>query len=395
MNTKVLFIGNYCSSNRGDAAIIDGMLGDIRATIPDCEIRMTSLFQDVARKVHGVDTAGPWYWTESRSDVISARARFLLSGRSSLPKAYAWADIAVAVGGSYIHDRYHPAIVGRLLELKALLRAGVPTFLYSHSIGPFTRPATSKMASDVLERVDGITVRESVSRDQVEELSGRDVVIASDAAFMAPPGDPDIGDLMNRIEGISGSNGYITVSVRDLKGFYDKGVQDRTFKDLSGSLKDIAKGQGVGVVFVPMCTDMGGYRHDDRVPSKRLARSMRSDDRTLVVEGEPTHMDLRGIIAGARAHIGLRMHSNILALATGTPVVGIGYEHKTKGIMEDMGLSRYHFEAHAVSRKRLLSTAADLFKNEQDLREHISGEVENATTSAHQSSVLLKKIIDR
>jgi len=108
MSTNILLIGNYCSSNRGDAAIIDGMIHDIRATIPDCDIRMTSVYPDVARSVHGVTAAEPWFWTDSRSDVIASRARFRLSGsnRSSLPGSYQWADVAVAVGGSYIHDRY-------------------------------------------------------------------------------------------------------------------------------------------------------------------------------------------------------------------------------------------------------------------------------------------------
>jgi colanic acid/amylovoran biosynthesis protein len=69
--------------------------------------------------------------------------------------------------------------------------------------------------------------------------------------------------------------------------------------------------------------------------------------------------------------IGTRMHSNIFALISKVPVVAIEYEHKTRGIMRDLGLEHLTVAIEEAQFPNLKEKVDDLIKNCQQYKQTI------------------------
>jgi polysaccharide pyruvyl transferase WcaK-like protein len=52
---RILVTDAFCSANRGDAAILDGILTGLRARLPDVALTVSTRFPGLTRKMHGVD----------------------------------------------------------------------------------------------------------------------------------------------------------------------------------------------------------------------------------------------------------------------------------------------------------------------------------------------------
>lgn len=78
----------------------------------------------------------------------------------------------------------------------AAVRKGVPTVIWGASIGPFSkRPKWENRFTDLLRRVDLITVREQITQDYLEGLGVRDNIRrAADPAFLLPACPADVPD---------------------------------------------------------------------------------------------------------------------------------------------------------------------------------------------------------
>ena len=65
--------------------------------------------------------------------------------------------------------------------------------LYSQGIGPLNRSSTRRAVGFVLRFVDTITVRDSISKDELVSLGIEDVEVTADAVLAMQPADLSIG----------------------------------------------------------------------------------------------------------------------------------------------------------------------------------------------------------
>jgi colanic acid/amylovoran biosynthesis protein len=94
----------------------------------------------------------------------------------------------------------------------------------------------------------------------------------------------------------------------------------------------------VEVTLIPQVTS-GYHGDDDRLISRRIADRCRSAPR-LTVDRIP-HDELRSLYGSLDVLVGTRFHSVIFGLTARTPSIAIEYEHKTSGIMRDLGLDEW------------------------------------------------------
>lgn len=140
---RVLVTDSFCSSNRGDAAILDGILSGLRAR--GAEVEVVSHFPAVAMHFHGVTAI------DDRDPVEVARAM----RRASL---------VVSCGGSFLHDLYAGDLNPRLATFHLAHRLGVPFAIFAQSLGPFGSPLSRAAAREVLDRAAWICVRDPGAR---------------------------------------------------------------------------------------------------------------------------------------------------------------------------------------------------------------------------------------
>ena len=59
LKKNILVIGNFCSSNRGDAAIMDGLIKLLGNRFPEYELKISSYYPEVAEHFHRIPATAP------------------------------------------------------------------------------------------------------------------------------------------------------------------------------------------------------------------------------------------------------------------------------------------------------------------------------------------------
>jgi len=69
--------------------------------------------------------------------------------------------------------------------------------------------------------------------------------------------------------------------------------------------------------------------------------------------------------------LGTRLHSNVFALTEGVPVVAVGYQYKTRGVLRMLGLERWLVEIDQIDSDSLVSLLHKAWAERRRIRAHI------------------------
>lgn len=244
-----------------------------------------------------------------------------------LPGGYLMAPTA-----THYHWLYHAAT----LALCSLL--GRPILLLPGSFGPF--PGVHRgVARRVFSRCQVVMAREQASADHVAELGLDDVRIRliPDTCFLLSDGDGQAELEHHGITGRLPPGLLVGVSVmhHDFPGCDDRtSALEAYFQAVADAMDWCVAVGGATPVFV---TQVAG----DGEASSAVIDRMRHGSRALCIDDDFSPFGLKAMYAKFELMVGTRMHANVLALAAGVPVVAVGYEHKTQGAMDLVGLGDY------------------------------------------------------
>lgn len=373
---RVVVINAYVRENAGDAALLSVCLRHIREAFPDAEPVIAGMEHPTAHAAfETVPNLGSIRryvaeGTVSRGRRILRRvtvglwctAMILLPRtvagwlRPLLPAevrgeidAIAGADLVVSMGGGYLNARAgldgYQNVFFVLLPALFAQRWGVPVVFAPQSFGPFPAAAQRWLVRVVLRRAVLVLAREDVSVDELVRCgvpAGR-IRRAVDAgfAFHAENGRTWRGRL-----GLSESTNVVGVTARR---WLPAAAQERYERALARTIDEL-QNSGRRVLLIPQVTsDYLG--DDDRIVERRIAAYCATTP--IQIDGRADHRDLKGLYEVCGTLIGTRFHSVIFALTGGTPCVAIEYEHKTGGIMADLGLTEWVLPMAEVTYERL------------------------------------------
>ncbi len=396
MTTQILITNAYSARNRGDAAIILGMIESLRRTdiLREAEIRISSAdhpadsawypvptvpsFHSIKNGFSGHPSVNLLYFIVvllplSLLWALAWRAlRFdlpLPSTFGGLLRTYAAADVVVAAGGGYLYTT--SAIHGNVVLLVNVFSfffavlLGKPVSLYAQSIGPFRASWQSRLVRWTLSRVALVEFREDVSRRLVDGWRlPTPVRSVADAAFLLearPPGD----DLE-----IVGSTGSPTVGMTVRKWFRDRDRQAGYERTMAAFVGWLIEERGAEVVFLPQVTYADGC-DDDRETARKVAALVARTDRVRVVEDELPAAEIKWLCGRTDFFVGTRMHSNIFALSSGVPTLAIAYQPKTSGIMAGLGLGDCVLRIEDLTLDGLRRGFDSLVRRDLEIRERL------------------------
>ena len=322
MSPRVLVTDSFCSSNRGDAAILDGILDGLRARIPGVDLAVVSHFPDVARRFHpGVP-------------ILDDRDLVGLAG------AVRDADVVVSCGGSFLNDIYGLNLHPRLATARLAARNRTPYVVCAQSLGPLDRPLSRTAAREALDGAAWILARDAASARLARDLGvAAPVSLGVDAAVGGELPAPRVPN----------SVPVLGVTVRDwhFPGEPDAAASQARYEDaVTAACQRWLDATGGVVRFLANCTPLGGYHKDDRAPAHRIAARL---DGEVEVQ-DALALDAAAVRASAGRcdlFLGTRMHSLIFATTAGVPAVGVGYEFKTAEWLEMVGLAGRHVPIEA------------------------------------------------
>lgn len=413
MKTFILF-GNHSCANRGDAAISRGLIEALSGIFPGSNLEFYTRYpgaggfilnRDCQLDVLGVGNAigggrgkllkkivsrklRPFYLYIRAKYKINWFDRLLSSEIKSLVKKIEQADCYIHVGGSFFVDIYGLSqFEGPLLALAGKK----PVLLVGHSVGPFSGSLYKKIASFVFGSCDGLLVRESESVRLMKEagLPLDKVIKSADTAWLAGNDVDSLPDELDRLL----TEPTIALTVRDLRPFDRRlGFSQDNYERALAKIVDDLNSEGFQVVFASTCTGLDSYGKDDRMVALRIAKLLSNRSMAHVVMEEMTDNQLAAIYQRCTLVLATRLHSAILAMRAGTPALAIYYEHKSQGILEQMGLKDWSLRLNDLpnSTEKIIACAKQSDALKPSLALAVAEEQKNARETLESALAKLK-----
>jgi polysaccharide pyruvyl transferase WcaK-like protein len=331
---KICVVGNFSGRNAGDAAILEGLLGDVYR-----------LHQDVLFLIP----------TINKAFVKRAYARFPIKAVPLMPwnlsfKIFglpifrsAFESDLIMLTDAILFDRKLWNPLNNYLSTMAIVlpmakKRGIPTILYNVNLGPVTTEAGRRCMQRVLDSSDHIITRDKESIDMVRQkkLICKEIQIGADCALNIPLPEKKRLEAINRGENIlDQEDRYLSFNISSYLDVFVKGKTkgigtDQFVAIIAETMDRIVSEMGKKIVFVitqPM---------DLKIAHLVLAKVRYPDKITLISNKTYSHNEIAGVLSQVEMHIGMRTHSLILATANCTPTIGIIATPKNRGYMQSI-----------------------------------------------------------
>lgn len=296
---RVLLSGYYGFGNLGDEALLEVIVGQLRARFPGCEIDVLSASPDRTRSEFAVEATARWNMNEvrdaiRRADVVLSGGGGLLQSATSLRSVVYYAGI-----------------------LREAVRTKRKSMIFAQSIGPLDSLGKFIVRS-LCRGVSRATVRDARSLGLLREvLPGTPAEQTADPVFLYDLPEEAV-DLAR--EGLTPP--YAIFSVRKIPALKEG------MAAIGRAADRLANEYGVRVAFLPL----GGAT--DAEVSTTIIRACKSAPMLLPECSLPR---AAAILKGAHAVVGMRLHALILAARFGVPFLAVPYDPKVSALCDDLG----------------------------------------------------------
>ncbi|GEA17930.1 polysaccharide pyruvyl transferase CsaB [Moorella sp. E306M] len=294
---RVVISGYYGFQNAGDEAVLYSMVQALRSFVPGLEITVLSHCPEQTAASLNVDAVNRWQLTA----VAGAMRR---------------ADLVISGGGSLFQDvtgwkslLYYLGVV----VLARLLRK--PVVVYAQGLGPLKRTFSRRLAGKVLNSVQLITLRDSESRQLLEELGVRrpPVYVTADPVLGLEPENLDLRNGQKKWQELGLTGPVIGISVRSWPG------TGNCWPALAKVADDLVAG-GWQVLFLPF------HFPADVDACRQVARLMHQP--AAILRENLDLATIMGLMGRLQFLIAMRLHALVLATVMGVPFLALPYDPK-------------------------------------------------------------------
>jgi colanic acid/amylovoran biosynthesis protein len=302
-------------------------------------------------------------------------------------------DLVISTGGGYINGVNS---IGGNLNIKYVLmplmlakKIGKTTIFGPQSYGPLANGYQRRLVKRALNISDAVLVREDNSYELLLSIGVNEhlLIRSVDSGFAF---DTDIinNDTSSKKSGIK-----IGITARL---WFTPTRQHKYEKALADFTVQANKDYKATVSLVPQVTSDLYSEDDDRIVERRIAKLVRKREKGRVdlIDKKLSHHELKEIYSGLDFTVGTRFHSVIFSLTSYVPAIAIEYEHKTSGIMKDLGLERWVLKIDEVSTDRLNEMFTQLFKEREKYLAHLRKVLPDYIEKANNAGKLIKRIYD-
>lgn len=445
--TKVLIMNSYdeyakSDSNKGAEAVLVSTIEILKKCIPDAEFTTTIQCSDslsnqlncnvIRNKVFSFKAYSPYTSLKSTIDLLRClvwqmfRKCFklnldILLNNKKL-REFANADLIIHLGMDlYSSDFGSRTVYEESKNILICTTLGKPIMLWAESIGPFKGVLTKRLSKYTLNKVNIISVRETISAQYLQEIGVTKprVELTADPAFLLTPSPASRIDQIFDDEGISKGNSLtigITPSVtymgnkkgkknvRFMRWMYitlQYVLPESVFKVMIDSAKKsilysgpeleqrkymqsmaqiidyLVANMNATVILIPHVLGKGALIEEKSI-AMDIFQAVEHKNNVYVITGNYMTQEIKGIIGQCELFMGGRMHSNIAALSQGIPSIGLAYSHKFMGIMSMLGQENY------VCNNLMFDDMVTKIKEISSKREKLAMEIKDKTNILKQ-----------
>ncbi len=331
---KVVISGYYGFNNIGDEAILYTMIEMLKKAIPHISITVLSNNAAETEDTYNVSAISRW---DIRSIIRAIKScdMFISGGGSLLQDVTGWKTIPYYLGIVRIALFYNKKVV-----------------FYSQGIGPINKWWNRWLIKRVASRVDQIFVRESISGKLLQEIG---VTAPIEVAI-----DPVFG--IERNEGIEAEVAHKLVATKKVGIYLRPWKNDDVMVASVTATIDYLQTQGYDVYLLCM-----QYKQDIQI-AKRVMQAA-NHPKVHLVDASLEVDEALAYTAQFDFILSMRLHSLIMGVAVGTPIIALSYDPKVENVMREMGIH------HAIKVEEI--TASKLIDKVKWLEAHLQEEKQN------------------
>jgi colanic acid/amylovoran biosynthesis protein len=424
---EILLINVHSLKNAGDAALTQVAVDQIEANFPNTNVTLVlDDPEDHSEYLHIVSSLNAWlkptdndgnaHWSIPHIllfipltiiPLIIYRIfnfRFFpLTPRNlrKLLNAYFDAEIIISQPGGFLYSSGRGfVLLVNLYSLNMALIAGKPLYIFPQSFGPFFQNWEKVLVKWTLSRARIVMAREPESYELLNSIG-----IPKSKSFLIPDlafafhGQPKAAGEKSLLDhGINSdqTKPLLGITVINWSAENKRFLQQEEYENAIASAARffIEQYDGITVFF----TQVSGpsLSQDDRIPTRRVITQLRDLSESVLFIEEPISADiLKPIYGFMDIFIGTRMHSNIFAVGEGVPVIAIGYQHKTKGIMEMMNLEPWTIDINSLGVEQLQLMLSSLWNKRNFIQENLYRSVPNLADQANQAGKIILRDYNR
>ena len=304
------------SGNLGVGALTVGDMALIREAA-------ARIGREVAFTILQAGDEGPVYPGEDHPLFVIDRRSLFTSARflRAVRGLHAVVDIG---GGDSFAEIYGPKrFAFQMMAKSQILASGVPLLLAPQTYGPFTRQPYRAFAGWGIRKAALVVARDPTSQRVAQEISGREVGLATDVAFRLP------------YTRSATRNAFCAVNASGLL-WTDAGVSAPRFP-LAYDYRAATRGtiaallaRGEHVCLFTHANSTVDPSDDDGAIADILAKEFPQAER-IPDFAHPSCA--KSFISGAKLVVSARMHACIAAYSTGVPVAPLAYSRKFSGLL--------------------------------------------------------------
>ena len=387
---KLLILGNHTCGNRGDSAILRGLLDAINTLSPEAEVDVMSRYPVSSSWLLNRPVMGDPLYLQMKAhnnapgmvgrvkkvlrrryqhqvllsrvtDSGKLRNIAIAQGFTDFVRLLSDYDAIIQVGGSFFVDLYG---VTQFEHALCTFMAKKPIYMVGHSVGPFQAPAFNQMANYVFGQCDALFLRESVSLDLMKrsDIDTSKVEKGVDTAWLVDHHNDsfDASYAVQHWLNVAQQQKTVAITLRELAPFDKRlGTTQEAYEKAFAGVVNRIIASGWQVMALSTCTGIDSYNKDDRMVALNLRDHIQDPSRYHVVMDELNDLEMGKLLGACDLTVGTRLHSAIISMNFGTPAIAINYEHKSAGIMQQLGMPEMAVDIRHLLNGDLEAMAAD------------------------------------
>jgi colanic acid biosynthesis pyruvyl transferase WcaK len=395
---KLLILGNHTCGNRGDSAILRGLLDAINTLSPDAEVDVMSRYPVSSSWLLNRPVMGDPLYLQMKAhnnapgmvgrvkkilrrryqhqvllsrvtDSGKLRNIAIAQGFTDFVRLLSGYDAIIQVGGSFFVDLYG---VTQFEHALCTFMAKKPIYMVGHSVGPFQSASFNQVANYVFGHCDALYLRESVSLDLMKrsDIDIRKVEKGVDTAWLVDHhSDTFVASYaVQHWLDMAKQQKTVAITLRELAPFDKRlGTTQEAYEKAFAGVVNRIIASGWQVMALSTCTGIDSYNKDDRMVALNLRQHIQDPSRYHVVMDELNDLEMGKLLGACDLTVGTRLHSAIISMNFGTPAIAINYEHKSAGIMQQLGMPEMAVDIRHLLNGDLEAMAADTLGQLPDL----------------------------
>jgi len=357
--------GSYGGMNLGDEAILEGILTELRASVP-AEVTVFSKNPSDTLARHRVEHA------------ITARS---LTRREMIPLIQQL-DVFILGGGGILYDRDAEEYLREVLIAQEL---HVPVLLYAISAGPLATQSARDAVQEALNASPAptISVRDRLGHRLLEDVGVmHDIHLTADPAFLLEPDELPIDTL--KAEGVEFDHPLIGMSVREPGPAAPDIRPDQYYALLANAADFFVERYDAEVVFVPM-------EKTDVQHSHAVVAHMHNAERAEILRRRYSPRQILDLMGRFEFVVGMRLHFLIFAALRGTAFAALPYASKVTGLLEDLHMDTPPLGS--IDAGQLIATIDRSWDTRHEIREKIAARLPALKARAKRTNELLVELL--